>query len=112
MVVCLGCALRHGPMLRRSLVMSAVVGTALAAINQGDVLLNGPWVSTLAWKIPLTYAVPFIVATVSALLNNRVPSSIAVAAPIPSVEPGVTVRRMVSVSRRTPASRRYHSDRH
>jgi hypothetical protein len=70
---CLACAVRHGPMLRRSSIIALVVGTLLTAINQGDVLLSGHWVPALAWKTPMTYAVPFIVATLGALGSGRVP---------------------------------------
>jgi hypothetical protein len=56
--------------LRRSTVIALVVGTILTAINQGDVLLAGSWPSALLWKIPLTYAMPFIVATLGALGNG------------------------------------------
>lgn len=58
-------------MLRRSVVIAAIVGTILCAINQGDLLLHGEWPATLAWKIPLTYLVPFAVATWGALVNGR-----------------------------------------
>ena len=58
-------------MLRRSLIASAVVGTALTGLNQGDAILMGHWSSGLAWKIPLTYCVPFLVATYGALSNSR-----------------------------------------
>lgn len=68
---CIRCALRHWPMLRRSLIASAVVGTALTALNQGDAILAGQISSALAWKIPLTYCVPFLVATYGALSNSR-----------------------------------------
>ena len=68
---CLRCALRHWPMLRRSLIASAVVGTALTALNQGDAILTGQISAALAWKIPLTYCVPFLVATYGALSNSR-----------------------------------------
>ena len=68
---CLRCALRHWPMLRRSLVASVVVGTALTALNQGDAILSGQLAGALAWKIPLTYCVPFVVATYGALSNSR-----------------------------------------
>lgn len=68
---CLACALRHRPLLRRSLGIALVVGSALIAINQGDVLLAARWQPALAWKIPLTYLVPFVVATWGALLNSR-----------------------------------------
>ena len=68
---CLKCALRHWPMLRRSLVASVVVGTVLTALNQGDAILSGQLSGALAWKIPLTYCVPFLVATYGALSNSR-----------------------------------------
>jgi hypothetical protein len=69
--VCWRHALLHGPMLRRSLLTALVVGTVLVAINQGNVLLDGDLPAALAWKIPLTYAVPFSVATWGALINSR-----------------------------------------
>ncbi|HKB26948.1 MAG TPA: nitrate/nitrite transporter NrtS [Methylomirabilota bacterium] len=72
-VMCARCALRHPPMLRRSLGIAAIVGTLLLAINQGDLLLHGAWPPALAWKVPLTYLVPFVVATWGALVNGRVP---------------------------------------
>ena len=71
-VKCARCALRHHPMLRRSFLIALVVGTLLLAINQGDVLLRAEWPRTLWWKAPLTYLVPFIVATWGALVNGRV----------------------------------------
>ena len=43
----------------------------LTALNQGDVLLAGDLSNALYWKIPLTYCVPFLVATYGALINNR-----------------------------------------
>ncbi len=58
-------------MLRRSLAAAVVVGTVLTALNQGDNLLSGRWDAALYWKIPLTYCVPFIVATYGALTNSR-----------------------------------------
>src|SRR6185295_16060630 len=69
---CGRCALRYPPLLKRSLGIAAVVGTVLLAINQGDVLLGSRWPPALVWKIPLTYLVPFLVATWGALLNSRV----------------------------------------
>ncbi len=52
--------------LRRALVVSAAVGTALVVLNQGDLLLaaagGAPMPGVLAWKIPLTYVVPFLVS--------------------------------------------------
>ncbi|MEP3051829.1 MAG: nitrate/nitrite transporter NrtS [Erythrobacter sp.] len=52
------------PVLKRSLAVAIVVGTILIAINHGDVILNGG--SPALWKIPLTYLVPFLVATYGA----------------------------------------------
>ena len=67
---CLRCALRHIPMLRRSLAAAAVVGTLLIALNQGDSIVSGGS-SALYWKIPATYVVPFVVSTWGALSNAR-----------------------------------------
>lgn len=70
-VKCLPCALLHKPMLKRSAVAAMVVGTILTALNQGDLLLSAQWNNALYWKIPLTYCVPFLVATYGALTNSR-----------------------------------------
>ncbi len=69
---CLRCALTNRPLVVRSLVIAAIVGTILTVINQGNVILGGDASAALAWKIPLTYAVPYCVATAGALLNSRV----------------------------------------
>ncbi len=58
-------------MLWRSLRIAAIVGTILLAINQGDLLLRREWPAALVWKVPLTYLVPFAVATWGALVNGR-----------------------------------------
>jgi len=68
---CFRHALLYGPMLRRSLIVAVVVGSLLTAINQGNVILAGDFPPSLYWKIPLTYSVPFCVATTGALLNGR-----------------------------------------
>lgn len=47
----------------RSLKVSAIIGTILVAINQGDMILTGQLDATAAWKIPLTYLVPYCVST-------------------------------------------------
>jgi hypothetical protein len=78
---CWACALRRPWTLGRSSVIALVVGTVLTAINPGDLLLGGSWSSSLLWKIPLTYAMPFIVATLGALGNGMVK------------DPGTTRRR-------------------
>ena len=70
-IKCHICAARHTPMLRRSLIVSIVVGTVLTLLNQGDLLIAGDWTEPLYWKIPLTYCVPFMVATYGALSNGR-----------------------------------------
>ena len=69
---CLRCALRHGPMLRRSFWTALVVGTILTAINQGTLILAGSFPLVLLWKVPLTYCVPFCVASWGALSNTVV----------------------------------------
>ena len=68
---CLLCGPRHSPMLRRSAMVAAVVGTILTFLNQGDTLISGDWNNALYWKIPLTYCVPFLVATYGALAAAR-----------------------------------------
>jgi hypothetical protein len=59
-------------MLKRSLLTALVVGTILTAINQGTVLADGHFPFELYWKVPLTYCVPFCVATWGALINSRI----------------------------------------
>ena len=53
-----------GPVLKRSVGVSIVVGTIWVAINQGDTILAGE--SPVIWKTILTYIVPFCVATYGA----------------------------------------------
>ena len=50
-----------GPAVRRSLWVALIVGTILNAINQGDALAAGTGI--VVWKLLLTYAVPFAVAS-------------------------------------------------
>ncbi|MEZ5392539.1 MAG: nitrate/nitrite transporter NrtS [Bryobacterales bacterium] len=71
MIKCRRCAMLHGPMLRRSLRVALFVGVALTALNQGDVLLEHGLSGNLWWKIPLTFVVPFCVASYGALSNAR-----------------------------------------
>ena len=68
---CLGCAIAHPPLLARSAGIALVIGSVLVAINQADVLLGAVWPPALLWKVPLTYLVPFVVATSGALFNSR-----------------------------------------
>lgn len=69
---CLQHTLRYAPLLRRSLLTALCVGTVLTVINQGAVFVEGRLSASLFWQIPLTYCVPFCVATWGALINNRV----------------------------------------
>lgn len=62
MIDWLGIASRRDVVLR-GLKVAAIVGTILVAINHGDLLLSGQLDATAAWKIPLTYLVPYCVAT-------------------------------------------------
>ncbi|HIC81125.1 MAG TPA: hypothetical protein EYH07_10310 [Kiloniellaceae bacterium] len=60
------------PVVRRSLTVALVVGTALVVINQGDRLIAGQGLDLM--KALLTYLVPYCVATygaVSALLGQE-----------------------------------------
>ena len=68
---CLRCALTHRPLVRRSLLIGLIVGTVLTAINQGNIIAQGGFPAALYWKVPLTYAVPYCVATAGAILNAR-----------------------------------------
>ena len=57
----------------RSIKVAAIVGTILVGINQGDAILNGEFTPELAWKVPLTYMVPYLVSTyacVSSILKQ------------------------------------------
>lgn len=69
---CLACAIVYRPVLSRAIYTALVVGTILAIINQGDVLIAGTITPIVVAKILLTYFVPYIVSTFSALSANRV----------------------------------------
>lgn len=69
---CGRCALAHPPMLWRAGKAALFVGTVLTLLNQGDVLVAGaPIPAALAWKIPLTFLVPFCVTIYGAMSNAR-----------------------------------------
>lgn len=51
--------------VRRSLIIGLIVGTILNIINQGDALVTGA--PLVAWKIVLTYCVPYCVSTYGAV---------------------------------------------
>jgi hypothetical protein len=50
---------------KRSLIVASIVGTILNLINQGDILLSGSRLNF--WKLVLTFAVPYAVATYGAV---------------------------------------------
>jgi hypothetical protein len=60
-------------LLRRSIITCLIVGAILTAINQGDRLVRGEFDVAMAWKIGLTFLVPFVVATISgaAVIRSR-----------------------------------------
>ena len=60
--------------LRRTLTIAVVVGTALTAINQADVIARGDATSTTVAKAALNYLVPFIVSNLGLLAGTREPS--------------------------------------
>ncbi len=64
---CLTCALKHRRLMWRSLRVAVIIGTLLISINHGDVIIGGDFPASLAWKIPLTYTVPYCVATFGAM---------------------------------------------
>lgn len=68
---CFRCVLHHQPLVRRSIYTAIIVGTILVGINQGTLLAHGAFPSDLMWKVPLTYVVPFCVASWGALSNGR-----------------------------------------
>jgi hypothetical protein len=74
---CTKCALLDARIFRRSAVLALFVGTALVALNHGDRIVYGtfPW-STGWYKLPLTYLVPFCVATYGALANGYTKPSV------------------------------------
>jgi len=69
--MCLRCAVCNRRLIARSFVVAVIVGTVLVGINQGNRLLAGEGGTDLYWKIPLTFTVPYVVATVGALLGTR-----------------------------------------
>lgn len=61
----------HPPHLRRTLVIAAVVGTVLFAINQLDVVMRGDGTTSVWVKVALTYVVPFVVANSGIVVASR-----------------------------------------
>jgi hypothetical protein len=51
--------------VRRALIVAAVVGTILITINHADALWRGDISSKRIWQMGLTYLVPYCVSTYS-----------------------------------------------
>ncbi|NQZ80683.1 MAG: nitrate/nitrite transporter NrtS [Colwellia sp.] len=56
--------------LRRSLIIAAIVGTILTLINHGDIIISGNIQTTHLVKIVLTYFVPYAVSTYSSVQSK------------------------------------------
>jgi hypothetical protein len=56
---------------RRALKVAFIVGSILAAINHGDVVLSGSATATVWVKIALTFLVPYCVATYASVQAIR-----------------------------------------
>ena len=69
--LCLRHAIVYKPLVRTAATTALVVGTILTAINQGNLIVHGTFPAILAWKVPLTYCVPYCVSTWSALRISR-----------------------------------------
>lgn len=64
--------LYDGREVGHSVIIAAVVGTILVTINQGPGAFVSPPSDAVTWgRMALNYAVPFTVASVSAILANR-----------------------------------------
>ncbi len=65
---------RRRDVIARALKVGVIVGTLLTAVNQGDLILAGGLTTAVAWKMSLTYLVPFCVSTyvgASTIIVNR-----------------------------------------
>lgn len=54
----------------RGIKVGVLVGSILTLINYGDVLLAGEFYPAMWWKIPLTYVVPYCVATYASVASE------------------------------------------
>ncbi|MEW6583927.1 MAG: nitrate/nitrite transporter NrtS [Actinomycetota bacterium] len=57
--------------MRRCGRIALVVGTVLSLVNQGDQLVRGELAAEFAVKIPLNFAVPFVVASLGYVSARR-----------------------------------------
>lgn len=60
--------------LRTNALIALFVGVVLSAANQFDVIRSGQLSPRLMAKLATNFAVPFVVSTVSAVLNRRTPA--------------------------------------
>jgi hypothetical protein len=67
--------LRDRPARRRCLQIALVVGTILAVINQGDVIVAGDVTPLVAAKLALDYLVPFAVSSLGFISARRASSA-------------------------------------
>jgi hypothetical protein len=67
LIQCCRMALQRN-VVRRALIMAAVVGTILIGINHGMCLYSGHFGVTCLWQSALTFLVPYLVSTVSSVL--------------------------------------------
>jgi hypothetical protein len=61
----------HGPHLKKTLRIAAIVGTVLFCINQLDVVLAGRATWAVWLKVGLTYTVPFVVSNLGLLIGLK-----------------------------------------
>lgn len=66
---------RSPDILARSSKVALFVGTILAIINQGDLILAGEFSRTMLLKIILSYLVPFSVSTYASVQATLKPQS-------------------------------------
>ncbi len=69
-------ALLHPPLVKTAAKTALVVGVILALINHGAALLSGRITAALLFQMLLTFAVPYGVATYSAVSMARLPSPV------------------------------------
>ena len=56
--------------VRRNLIIAAIVGTLLTLANQFDVLFSGPLTPRLGLKVFMNFLIPFAVSSTSAVINR------------------------------------------
>lgn len=61
----------HRATVRRALLTAVLVGPVLVAINQGEAILAGQLSALVVARIALTFAVPYVVSTVSSVATRR-----------------------------------------